>query len=949
MTRLKRLLSAILAAAMLLAMAGCAGGESTGSAEETAGEDAAGSSYSVSVKSVGGMPLAGLDVYVYADSTLADMKQYGQTDENGKVSFTLPESGDYAVTLSGVPKGYEVDASYAFSGSSAEITLNSQLVSGESLSGATLGLGDVMYDFSVVTPAGETVTLSEMLEEKEMVLLNFWYTTCTYCVAEFPFMEEAYQQYSDKVGIIAVNPLEEDAAISSFQTQHGLTFPMAKCQSAWSATFGISGYPTSIIIDRYGVICLVEAGGITSLRPFVSMFEHFTAEDYEQTLFSALSDLVTNVKPTYEMPTSEEIGEVLGSAELGVTYRPETDEESAEYSWPFIIAEKNGEKCVKASNQEIDSSYAILYADVELKAGQAVGFDYLASSEKSCDILYVIVNDEDVYAISGVSDPEEWKACYPWVAEEDGTYEVALCYLKDESTNEGDDTVYIKNVRVVDAAEINTPTYIPRYAAVSADDGFEYEYVDVVLSETDGYYHVGTADGPLLLADLMNYTQFNEEETIWEMVDNGDIVVDGHDYYEELVDYCSYASNSALNGVCTVNEELAELLKIVAKVAGFGGGENEWLKICKYFEAYGSDGAQLQDPIAGLATFSAYEAKQGVGVETNYFYYDRAIVPRGLMARFVPSQSGVYRITSSTDYKEGLDAWIFDKDRNELLTYERAERMFEDSEEVSIVFYMEAGEEYYIDIAFWDMYNVGYIYYDIEYVAATYDLFRLAAPGYFTYDTNATGDAMYHLIAGGIDVVLGEDGYYYEDLGTDDNGNQLYGSKLYCDFTGLTPVFGKPIATVDSYNEDGTVKTDEEGNPVKIQGMLDLGGFDFSKTEDDLYILAYLEERDFDVEATDAYLQELWGESYEEYAEIYQLEDVYEGKYHGEGEDLTEEMRGYLDKIITSGSKEKLGCVEVDERLAEILQLLMNKYTFENVDHSWTKICYYYDHLGPEG
>ena len=45
----------------------------------------------------------------------------------------------------------------------------------------------------------------KMLEEKDMVLINFWYTTCTYCVAEFPFMEEAYQMYKDQVGIIAVD------------------------------------------------------------------------------------------------------------------------------------------------------------------------------------------------------------------------------------------------------------------------------------------------------------------------------------------------------------------------------------------------------------------------------------------------------------------------------------------------------------------------------------------------------------------------------------------------------------------------------------------------------------------------------------------------------------------------------------------------------------------------
>ena len=946
MEKFKKLLSVVLALAIVFAMAGCTGGENatepTGETQVQGGET---TTYTVKLHSAGGMALNGIDVYIYADNTLADMKDYGQTNENGEVSFQLAQGGEYAITLSGMPKGYEVEQSYSFSGTSADISLTSSLISGESLSGATLGLGDVMYDFSVVLPSGESVTLSDMLAEKDMVLINFWYTTCTWCLTEFPFMEEAYQQYSDSVGIIALDPFDQNPAIEAFQAQYGLSFPMANCPAAWSTTFGISGYPTSIVVDRYGVICLVEAGGITSLRPFISMFDHFTGDDYEQQLFNELGELVTDVKPTYTMDTSENIAALLNSGDIQVTYRAE-EGESAEFCWPFIAAEKNGENCLKASNQGIESSYAILYADVELKAGQAVGFDYLASSERSCDIMYVIVNDEDVYAISGVSDPEAWVSCYPWVAEEDGTYEVALCYLKDESDNEGDDTVYIKNMRVVDATEIDVATYIPRYAANCIDDGFEYEYVDIVLG-ADGYYHVGDANGPLLLADLMNYTQFNEEKTIWELVYDGVITVDGHDYYDELVDYCNYASNSSLSGICTVNEELADLLKIVADVAGFEDNDQEWLKICKYFQVYGAEGAQLQDPIKGLTPFSAYEAKLGVDVPTNYFYYDRAILPRGLLAEFVPTQSGVYRITTETDYEGGLDAWIFNENREEIYTHEPDERAYNDDKNISMVYYMEAGKSYYIDIAFWDVYNVGYIYYDIEYIGSSYELFRLAAPGYFTYDTNATGDAMYHLISGGIDVVLGDDGIYYEDLGKDANGNQRYGSKLYCDFSGLTSLFSTPIATVPMYNDDGTPAYNEDGTPKMLTGMIEKGGFDFSKTEEDLYVLAMMSQNGNDPEATDEYLRELWGETYDEYAEIYQVEDVYEGKYHGKGEDLTTEMQTYLDDMITYGEAE--GCVVVTERLAEILQLLMNKYTFSDVDHAWTKLCYYYDYLGPNG
>ena len=102
-----------------------------------------------------------------------------------------------------------------------------------------------------------------------------------------------------------------------------------------------------------------------------------------------------------------------------------------------------------------------------------------------------------------------------------------------------------------------------------------------------------------------------------------------------------------------------------------------------------------------------------------------------------------------------------------------------------------------------------------------------------------------------------------------------------------------------------------------------------------------------DTEKTDEYLKTLWGEDYDTQAEEYQLTDVFAGRYHGKGEDYTSMVETYLDQIITTGPEECRGCVPVTEELAELLQLLMDKYTFQNVDHSWTKLCYYYDHIGP--
>jgi len=44
-----------------------------------------------------------------------------------------------------------------------------------------------------------------------------------------------------------------------------------------------------------------------------------------------------------------------------------------------------------------------------------------------------------------------------------------------------------------------------------------------------------------------------------------------------------------------------------------------------------------------------------------------------------------------------------------------------------------------------------------------------------------------------------------------------------------------------------------------VKGMIDMGGFDFSKTENDMYVLSIIEAQG-SVEAADKYLKELWGE-----------------------------------------------------------------------------------------
>ena len=909
--------------------------------------------YTITV-SANGAPLANLPVYVYnyADGEIGyEIIAYAVTDKDGKAAFTLLEDS-YAVKIdNGLPDGYEAEDYYIFD-KDIEINLTSKIPPDTGLAGVSYSLGSIMHDFTVTTIDGETFTLSEVLKEKKAVVLNFWYTECGFCQMEFPFIQNAYEKYSDDIAVLALNPpsINGDTIfdIKQYRDNMGLTFDVALDYEGLYSAFGIEGYPTTIIIDRYGIVTLVQIGAFLTDRSFDRMFEYFTSDDYQHKLFENADIFTAAPKPDVEMPSSDAISAVFDKGMIsGIEYRPYLDnasDEEKENSWPFIIDtfDLYGTRydVLKASNSGISGSYAQMVMTVSLKAGEALAFDYFSSTELSSDVLHVVVNGKDIYSISGVS--ESWNTCYGYVAAEDGVYEVGFVYVKDGDTNIGDDTVYIKDLRIVSEDDVDQETYIFRYAAKKPNASGEYtEYVNIFLG-ADGYYHVGSANGPILLADLMGYTRFSSDISFYELANelyyNGKI---SYDEYERLIDYCNYASNSRIYGVCSVTVELSELLKAVASASGFTS-DNKWLEFCCYYDAYGTNGKQLGDPIKGLAIFSAYDVIQSAPGDSDYpnsFTYDRLIMPRGYLAKFTPSVSGTYLISSyavdpnNPAWGIECDGWILTEEGWESgkpwYVYENNDKQNQsDSNNVYMVVYLEAGKDYYIDIAFYDVYQTGTIYFRVERLGGEgYYKFSLASPPFFTAEIDNYGNSI--IVSGGMDLELGSDGIWREKR-TD--GRE--GSILYADFTNPTPLF----------------------QSHSIQQMIELGAFDFSKSEEDQYVLNYLKIYDNDPAKCDAHFRELWGDTYDEYAEIYKLSDVYAGIYHGSGSDMTETARAYLSKVITAGynsqlnenievGDERIGTVPVTAELAELLQALMDKYTFmndtESVYGSWAKLCYY--------
>lgn len=167
-----------------------------------------------------------------------------------------------------------------------------QLVPEDELEGKTFKRGDVFADMTVTTPDGKIYKISEILKEKDAVVLNFWYLNCGPCQMEFPYMQDAYEAYQDKLEILAINPYDgTDETVAEFQKKYELTFPMAVIEEEWAQYMGLHAYPTTVVIDRYGIVSYVHTGMITEVEEFNKLFGFFTADDYEQTVIRNISDI----------------------------------------------------------------------------------------------------------------------------------------------------------------------------------------------------------------------------------------------------------------------------------------------------------------------------------------------------------------------------------------------------------------------------------------------------------------------------------------------------------------------------------------------------------------------------------------------------------------------------------------------------------------------------------
>ena len=117
-------------------------------------------------------------------------------------------------------------------------------------------------DIRFIDESGEARSLSEF--RGSVVLLNFWASWCPPCRAEMPSMDRLRRalEGTDFV-MLPVNAGEKEETVKRFTREFDIEFPVYMDEkAAGAAGVGVSGLPTSLMIDREGRVLAVVNGSL---------------------------------------------------------------------------------------------------------------------------------------------------------------------------------------------------------------------------------------------------------------------------------------------------------------------------------------------------------------------------------------------------------------------------------------------------------------------------------------------------------------------------------------------------------------------------------------------------------------------------------------------------------------------------------------------------------------
>ncbi len=125
--------------------------------------------------------------------------------------------------------------------------------------------------FEVKTLGGETLSPAGLAGKA--VVLNFWYVGCAPCQVEMPGLNKLVEEFKDEEVVFIGFALDEEGRLREFLKKNPFHYKIVAGSSSIAAQYGISAYPTHILINKQGQVEFFLTGGDPDrheqLRPLI--------------------------------------------------------------------------------------------------------------------------------------------------------------------------------------------------------------------------------------------------------------------------------------------------------------------------------------------------------------------------------------------------------------------------------------------------------------------------------------------------------------------------------------------------------------------------------------------------------------------------------------------------------------------------------------------------------
>lgn len=123
-------------------------------------------------------------------------------------------------------------------------------------------VGMLAPDITLPLYSGGSVSVSEL--RGKTVVLNFWATWCSPCVAELPYFDELYLNHGENVEVIAVHShlVTDDVEEYLAEFDYSMPFALDESGDVIAAFGGSTMLPHTVVIDESGVVKYNSTGSL---------------------------------------------------------------------------------------------------------------------------------------------------------------------------------------------------------------------------------------------------------------------------------------------------------------------------------------------------------------------------------------------------------------------------------------------------------------------------------------------------------------------------------------------------------------------------------------------------------------------------------------------------------------------------------------------------------------